>query len=63
MSGGEPLLQMDFLTELFRKAKEAGVHTTLDTSGNPYTTKVRGILSAGADEVYRSSASGYQADQ
>ena len=40
VSGGEPLLQMDFLTELFRKAKEAGVHTTLDTSGNPYTTKV-----------------------
>ena len=29
VSGGEPLLQMDFLTELFRKAKEAGVHTTL----------------------------------
>ena len=27
VSGGEPLLQMDFLTELFRKAKEAGVHT------------------------------------
>ena len=39
VSGGEPLLQMDFLTELFCKAKEAGVHTTLDTSGNPYTTK------------------------
>ena len=39
VSGGGPLLQMDFLTELFRKAKEAGVHTTLDTSGNPYTTK------------------------
>ena len=39
VSGGEPLLQMDFLTELFRKAKEAGVHTTLDTSGNPYTIK------------------------
>ncbi len=37
MSGGEPLLQIDFLTELFRKAKEAGVHTTLDTSGNPFT--------------------------
>ena len=35
VSGGEPLLQMDFLTELFRKAKEAGIHTTLDTSGNP----------------------------
>lgn len=39
VSGGEPLLQMEFLTELFKKAKEAGVHTTLDTSGNPYTVK------------------------
>lgn len=39
VSGGEPLLQMDFLTELFKKAKEAGIHTTLDTSGNPYTEK------------------------
>lgn len=32
-TGGEPLLQMDFLLELFRKAKEKGIHTCLDTSG------------------------------
>ena len=37
VSGGEPLLQIDFLTELFQKAKEPGIHTTLDTSGNPFT--------------------------
>ena len=37
VSGGEPLLQIDFLTELFQKAKEQGIHTTLDTSGNPFT--------------------------
>ena len=37
VSGGEPLLQIDFLIELFRKAMDAGVHTTLDTSGNPFT--------------------------
>lgn len=37
VSGGEPLLQIDFLTELFAKAKEKGIHTTVDTSGNPYT--------------------------
>ncbi|SHJ82464.1 pyruvate formate-lyase-activating protein [Hespellia stercorisuis] len=37
VSGGEPLLQIDFLTELFQKAKAKGVHTTLDTSGNPFT--------------------------
>lgn len=32
-TGGEPLLQIDFLTELFTKAKEMGIHTCLDTSG------------------------------
>lgn len=32
-TGGEPLLQMDFLIELFQKAKEKGIHTCLDTSG------------------------------
>ena len=37
VSGGEPLLQIDFLLELFTKAKEKGVHTTLDTCGNPFT--------------------------
>lgn len=37
VSGGEPLLQIEFLTELFRKAKERGIHTTLDTSGSPFT--------------------------
>lgn len=37
VSGGEPLLQIGFLTELFRKAKANGIHTTLDTSGNPFT--------------------------
>ena len=37
VSGGEPLLQIDFLTELFQKAKEEGIHTTLDTSGQPFT--------------------------
>ena len=37
VSGGEPLLQIDFLLELFTKAKEKVVHTTLDTCGNPFT--------------------------
>lgn len=36
VSGGEPLLQMDFVTELFRCAKERNVHTTLDTCGQPF---------------------------
>ena len=33
VTGGEPLLQMDFVTELFKKAKKAGIHTCVDTSG------------------------------
>lgn len=37
VSGGEPLLQMDFVIELFRLAKEKGIHTALDTSGNPFS--------------------------
>ena len=37
VSGGEPLLQIDFLIEFFKKAKAKGVHVTLDTSGNPFT--------------------------
>lgn len=32
-TGGEPLMQMEFLTELFKKAKDKGIHTCLDTSG------------------------------
>ena len=37
VSGGEALLQIDFLIELFTLAKEKGVNTCLDTSGNPFT--------------------------
>lgn len=37
VSGGEPLLQIDFVTDLFRRAKAELVHTCLDTSGSPFT--------------------------
>lgn len=33
VSGGEPLLQMEFLTELFSLAKAENIHTCLDTCG------------------------------
>lgn len=33
VSGGEPLAQLDFMIEFFEKAKVAGVHTCIDTSG------------------------------
>ncbi len=36
VTGGEPLLQVDFLTELFKAAKKTGIHTCIDTSGITY---------------------------
>lgn len=33
VSGGEPLLQIDFLIELFKKLKSYNIHTACDTSG------------------------------
>ncbi len=36
VSGGEALLQIDFVTELFELLKEEGVSTCLDTAGGPY---------------------------
>ncbi len=33
LSGGEPLLQADFVAELFRECKKHGIHSALDTSG------------------------------
>ena len=37
VSGGEPLLQIDFLLELFKKAKQRGINTCIDTAGQPFT--------------------------
>ena len=37
VSGGEALLQIDFLIDLFRKAHERDINTTLDTSAQPFT--------------------------
>jgi len=39
LSGGESLLQIDFLLELFTEAKKRGIHTTLDTAGQPFTRR------------------------
>src|SRR5690625_2505741 len=39
VSGGEPLLQLDFLIEYFKICKEHGIHTAIDTSGRPFTFK------------------------
>ena len=37
VSGGEPLMQMDFMIDLFKKAKAEGVHTNIDTCGAVFT--------------------------
>ena len=36
VTGGEPLLQIDFLTELFKRARSENIHTCIDTSGIVY---------------------------
>lgn len=36
-SGGEPLLQMDFLLDFFALAKEEKMHTCIDTAGQPFS--------------------------
>ena len=36
VTGGEPLLQPEFVAHLFSLAKERGIHTCLDTSGIAY---------------------------
>ena len=38
VSGGEPLMQADFVAEFFRQCREEGIHTALDTSG-AYTSE------------------------
>ena len=51
VTGGEPMLQLEFVTELFRLAKKENIHTCIDTSGvtfNPdnaeYLNKVDELL-------------------
>ena len=45
VSGGEPLLQSEFVTELFKELKELGIHTALDTSGClPVSNQIKELL-------------------
>ena len=43
VSGGEPLTQIAFLTELFEAAKKRGIHTCLDTSGVTFRPDSAGV--------------------
>ncbi len=45
VSGGEPLLQAEFVTELFKKLKSIGIHTALDTAGSiPISNQIKDLL-------------------
>ena len=44
VSGGEPLLQAEFVTEFFRLCHEKGIHTCLDTSGSILNGAVKALL-------------------
>lgn len=44
VSGGEPLLQAEFVAELFKMCKNEGLHTAVDTSGCVLNNKVKEVL-------------------
>ncbi|MDP4103852.1 MAG: pyruvate formate-lyase-activating protein [Bacillota bacterium] len=50
VSGGEPLLQLPFLLELFKACKKKGIHTTIDSSGGcfsntePFLTELEELM-------------------
>lgn len=45
LSGGEPLMQIEFATEVFKKCKEKGINTCIDTSGCILNDSVKELLS------------------
>lgn len=44
VTGGEPLLQIDFLIELFTEAKKRDIHTCIDTSGIVYKPDNKALI-------------------
>ena len=44
LTGGEPLVQSEFVLELFKLCKKDGIHTALDTSGYIFNDKVKEVL-------------------
>lgn len=44
VSGGEPLLQIDFVIDLFKRLKAEGIHTAIDTSGFVDVDKLKDLL-------------------
>ena len=44
ISGGEPLMQAKFVLELFKKCKEQGIHTCVDTNGYLFNDDIKNVL-------------------
>ena len=63
VSGGEPLLQPEFVAELFQHCRERGIHTALDTAGScppgaiekvlDYADLIMFSIKAGTDMLHR----------
>ena len=45
VTGGEPLLQIEFVTQFFKIIKEKGLHTALDTSGITFNKEDKACVS------------------
>ncbi len=45
-SGGEPLIQADFVSELFKRCRASGIHTAVETSGYVHTSAFDKVLEA-----------------
>ena len=45
VSGGEPLMQASFVSELFKACHDEGINTCLDTSGSVINEQVKDLLS------------------
>ena len=46
VSGGEPMMQAQFVTDIFTILKEHGIHTALDTSGIMFNRLEKGVIDA-----------------
>lgn len=63
VSGGEPLLQADFVAELFKRCHDEKIHTTLDTAGYapssalekviPYCDAILFSLKAASNDIHK----------